>query len=74
MNGLKEMIKSYRKEAKRLSQYRKKLIEEMKSEQDTDKLHQLELRIYTLETERYEIMDDIRAMQEYEGSGQRWRA
>ena len=65
MNGFKEMIKEYGREAARLAKYKKELEERLKLETDVNMLDDLELRIKTVEDERYEILADMRDMMIY---------
>lgn len=65
MQGFDEMIKNYTAEADRLFEYRRKLIEEIKRERDVDRLHNLEERKALIEVERYEILDDLKAILSY---------
>lgn len=65
MSSIKEMIAEYGREAKRLMEYKKRLAEMMRLETDVGKLPDYELRINTVEAERYEILADIRAMMAY---------
>lgn len=65
MKNFKEMIKEYGREASRLAKYKKALEEKMRLETDVDKRKDYELRINTLEAERYEILADMRAMMLY---------
>ena len=74
MSSIKEMIAEYGREAKRLAEYKKKLIEEIKAEHDVDRLHELELRKDTVEAERYEILADMKAMISYEAERSKCRA
>lgn len=66
MKSIREMIAEYGREARRLSEYKKRLAEEIKLERDTDRLRELELRKSTVEAERYEILADMKAMLSYE--------
>ncbi len=66
MTDFKEMIKAYGAEARRLADYRKKLSAKISTETDVFKLRELLLRKSTVESERYEIIDDIRSLLEYE--------
>lgn len=65
MKEFYEMMSRYRSEAKRLEERRKQLSEEIKNEWDTDRLHLLEQRAALLDTERYEILQDLRAISAY---------
>lgn len=67
------MIVEYGREARRLAEYKKRLAEEMKAERDTDRLRELELRKTTVETERYEILADMKAMISYEAERSKCR-
>lgn len=67
MEDFKELISQYSREAKRLYERRKELYEIMLAEPDSEKQSELELRIRTLDCERYEILSDIRAMMNYVG-------
>ena len=73
MSNFKNMIASYSLEARRLAEYKKRLAEQIRSERDTDKLRELELRKNTVEAERYEILADIRAMISYEAERDKCR-
>lgn len=66
LTDFKEMIKAYGAEARRLADYRKKLSAKISTETDVFKLRELLLRKSTVESERYEIIDDIRSLLEYE--------
>lgn len=65
MTEFYEMIKRYQAEAKKLEERRRVLAEEIKNEWDTDRLHLLEQRAALLDTERYEILQDLRAISAY---------
>lgn len=65
MREFYEMINSYKEAAKRLAERRRQLAEEIKVEWDTDRLHLLEQRAALLDTEKYEILQDMRAIQSY---------
>lgn len=73
MSKIKEMIAEYGREARRLAEYKKRLTEEMKTERDVDKLHELELRKNTIEAERYEILADMESMMSYETEREKCR-
>ncbi len=60
-----ELAKIYRDEAKKLFDYRKKLLEKLENETDVDARKSLEARIYTIETERYEIIESANEMEAY---------
>ncbi len=63
--GLKEMIENYRREAETLNRYRQILAQKIALETDPDRLRELELRKETVEAERFEMIEDIRAMASY---------
>ncbi len=61
---LKELILEYFKAAELLKKRSDELAVMMKKERDVFKLHELEKRRQLLDMERYEIMRDIRTMEE----------
>lgn len=65
MDTIIEIAKNYHKEAARLNEYRRKLIQMIKAERDVDRLKDLEQRKSVIEAERYEIIDDLRALNSY---------
>lgn len=60
-----EMIKQYRFEAKRLKAHIEKLKAEMDAAKSYEIIKRLRERILLLEHERFEILRDIRAMEEW---------
>lgn len=65
MNEFYEMIKEYQSVAKRLDERRKQLAEEIKTECDLDRLRLLEQRMALIETEKYEVTEDLKALKAY---------
>lgn len=61
---LKKMIEEYRAVASALEKRSKELAEMIKNERDVFALHRLERRKYIIDTERYEVLRDIRDMTE----------
>lgn len=61
---LKELIREYLKEAAALEKRSKEIGKLISEERDVFKLHKLEQRKNLLDTERYEILRDIRDMSE----------
>ncbi len=59
------MAERYRREAARLNEYRLRLARLLADERDVDKRKDLELRKAVVEAERYEILDDLRALNRY---------
>ncbi len=69
------LINEYHTQALLLEKRSKDLAQEIKTERDVDRLHVLERRKYTIDTERYEILRDIKDMLEYlsEEELERWQ-
>lgn len=64
---LREMIENYEKEANRLYEHSVKLGEMINSERDVNVKKNLIKRKMVADSERYEILEDIRRMREYIG-------
>lgn len=60
-----ELIKQYRYEAKRLKNHIEKLKKEIESAKSYEIIKRLRGRILLLERERFEILRDIRSMEEW---------
>ena len=60
-----KIINEYCKEAQKLHKRSHELALEISIETDVDRLHSLERRKYTIETERNEILRDIKDMLAY---------
>lgn len=60
-----EMIKQYRYEAKRLRKHIDKLKKEAEAARSLEIIKRLRGRIFLLERERFEILRDIRSMEEW---------
>ena len=69
------LINDYHMQAQILERRSKKLALEIAAEADVDKLHSLERRKHTIDTERYEILRDIKDMLEHlnEEERERWQ-
>lgn len=65
MKQMTEMIKQYRYEAKRLKDHAEKLKKEIETTKSYEIIKRLRGRILLLERERFEILRDIRAMEEW---------
>ncbi len=60
---MKELIKRYTQEAEALERYSLKLKQMISSERDVDKLNDLRKRKRVVDSEWFEVLDDIRRMQ-----------
>ena len=65
LDEFREMISGYSAVAKGLAEHRKKLSAMIKEERDVNKKRELELRKSTVEAERYEVLEDMRALISY---------
>ncbi len=61
---MKKMIEEYKEVAQALEKRSKELADMIKQERDVLKLHRLERRKYIIDTERYEVLRDIKDMTE----------
>lgn len=61
---MKKMIEEYKEVAQALDKRSKELADMIKQERDVLKLHRLERRKYIIDTERYEVLRDIKDMTE----------
>ncbi len=62
---MREMLDRYKQEADRLAAYSRRLESELALETDMEKVNLLVIRKKLIDTERYEILLDIRSIQEY---------
>lgn len=65
LDEFRDLISQYSAVARTLMDQRRKLVAEIKNERDVDKLRELELRKSTIESERYEVLEDMRALISY---------
>lgn len=63
--GFRQLAEQYRAEAKALADRREFLVRELAGEWDIDRRKNLEERCELLETERYELLWSLRAIQSY---------
>ncbi len=64
---MKELIENYKAEVERLEQHSKKLAQMIKTERDIDIVNGLTARKKLIDIEKFELLTDIRSMQEYVG-------
>lgn len=64
---MRELIESYKAEVERLEQHSKKLAQMIKTERDIDIVNGLTARKKLIDIEKFELLTDIRSMQEYVG-------
>ena len=64
---MRELIESYKAEVERLEQHSKKLAQMIKNERDIDTVNGLAARKKLIDIEKFELLTDIRSMQEYVG-------
>lgn len=62
---MRELIESYKAEVERLEQHSKKLAQMIKNERDIDTVNGLAARKKLIDIEKFELLTDIRSMQEY---------
>ena len=62
---MRELIESYKAEVERLEQHSKKLAQMIKNERDIDTVNGLAARKKLIDIEKFELLTDIRRMQEY---------
>ena len=62
---MRELIESYKAEVERLEQHSKKLAQMIKNERDIDTVNGLAARKKFIDIEKFELLTDIRSMQEY---------
>ncbi len=62
---MRELIESYKAEVERLEQHSKKLAQMIKNERDIDIVNGLTARKKLIDIEKFELLTDIRSMQEY---------
>lgn len=62
---MRELIESYKAEVERLEQHSKKLAQMIKNERDIDTVNGLVARKKLIDIEKFELLTDIRSMQEY---------
>ena len=65
LDEFREMISQYSAAAQALMERRRQIAAELKSERDVNKIKELELRKSVIEQERYEVLDDMRALISY---------
>lgn len=61
----KEAVRAYKAVACGLLKRKEELNAQKKTTRDVDKIKELDLRISTLDAERYEVLADMRSMMEY---------
>lgn len=61
-NEISSLVEQYQSEAERIERYISKLKDQLRCEKDIEKRNSLCRRINLLETERFEILQDIREM------------
>ena len=64
---MRELIENYKAEVERLEQDSKKLAQMIKTERDIDIVNGLTARKKLIDIEKFELLTDIRSMQEYVG-------
>ncbi|HIT58370.1 MAG TPA: hypothetical protein IAC39_01405 [Candidatus Faeciplasma pullistercoris] len=64
---MRELIENYKAEVERLEQHSKKLAQMIKTERDIDIVNGLTARKKLIDIEKFELLTDIRSMQEYVG-------
>lgn len=64
---MRELIENYKAEVERLEQHSKKLAQMIKTERDIDIVNGLTARKKLIDIEKFELLTDIRSMQEYLG-------
>lgn len=62
---MRELIENYKAEVERLEQHSKKLAQMIKTERDIDIVNGLTARKKLIDIEKFELLTDIRSMQEY---------
>ena len=62
---MRELIESYKAEVERLEQHSKMLAQMIKNERDIDTVNGLAARKKLIDIEKFELLTDIRSMQEY---------
>lgn len=65
LDEFREMIAQYRATAGALMECRRRIVEELKTERNINKIKELELRKSVIEAERYEVLDDMRELISY---------
>ncbi len=65
LSDYRNMLRNYIADARALADLKNRLRERLSAETDVDKRKDLELRIYTADTERYEILADMRGIMSY---------
>ena len=64
---MRELIENYKAEVERLEQHSKKLAQMIKTERDIDIVNGLTAHKKLIDIEKFELLTDIRSMQEYVG-------
>ena len=64
---MRELIENYKAEVEKLEQHSKKLAQMIKTERDIDIVNGLTARKKLIDIEKFELLTDIRSMQEYVG-------
>ena len=65
LDEFREMISQYSATAHALMERKRQIVAELKAERDVNKTKELELRKSTIEAERYEVLEDMRALISY---------
>lgn len=65
LDEFRDMISLYSATAHALMERKRQIVAELKAERDVNKIKELELRKSTIEVERYEVLDDMRALISY---------
>lgn len=65
LDEFRELISQYSAVAHRLMEHKRRLAAEISCERNVDRIKELELRKSTVEAERYEVLEDMRALISY---------